>query len=565
MAFTDQPRRMGGAVSGILRRFGNGLSGLPGFGMSFSGPTPERLVIAPPDLRTPDPTVAQEIYSGKFYFSGRSVIAGGRNPFLIVPPSNAWERELHSFGWLRHLGAAGDPLSATNAQALVREWTEAFPRPRESIAWEAEITARRLIAWLTHSVLIVERADLAAYRRFLKAIGQHIRHLRMTSGTAPDGLPRLMAQLALAYADICVAMARPAPKAGLRGLDTELARQILPDGSHVSRNPGVLVEILGFLLPLRQSFSRIGMAPSTELISAIDRMMLALRFMRMGDGSIGHFNGMGETPQSLVSTLLRYDDVMGDLPKSAPYSGYQRLIGGNVTVIMDTGKPPAPEISQHAHAGALSFEMSDRHAPLVVNCGTPPVENAEAVLAARSTAAHSTIVINDSSSCRFSVPGRRDSGSRHIISAGPQKISVHREQAEDGDLVVASHDGYARQHLLLVERSIFLSSNGYALSGTDRFASAPGKRPSRQPIRDSFAIRFHLHPTVEAAKDHGTGDIMLVTRDGAPWAFQCSDATAELEESIFFASSDGARRARQIVIRGTASVTPEVRWSFSRS
>jgi uncharacterized heparinase superfamily protein len=565
MAFTDQPRRMGGAVSGALRRFGSGLSGLPGLGLSFSGPTPERLVIAPPDLRTPDPTVAQEIYAGVFFFSGKSITTGGRNPFLVPPPSTGWERDLHSFGWLRHLGAAGDPLSATNAQALVKEWTEACPKPRDGIAWEPETAARRLISWLCHSVLIVERADVAGYRRFLKSIGQHIRLLRTVAGSAQDGLPRLMVQLALAYADICVAMARPAPMNGLRGLDGELARQILPDGSHVSRNPGVLAEILGYLLPLRQSFSRIGTAPSTELISAIDRMMLALRFMRMGDGSIGHFNGMGETPQSLVATLLRYDDVMGDLPRSAPYSGYQRLVGGNVIMIMDTGRPPASEISQYANAGVLSFEMSDGQSPLVVNCGAPPVDNAEAVLAARSTAAHSAIVLNDSSSCRFAAATRRGGTARHVITAGPQKIGVHREQADDGDLLIASHDGYARQFLLLLERSIFLSANGYALSGTDRFSAAPGKRPSRQPPRDSFAIRFHLHPTVEAARDGQTGNIMLVTRDGNAWVFQSPDAPAELEESIFFASSDGARRTRQIVIRGSASAVPEVRWSFSRT
>ena len=71
---------------------------------------------------------------------------------------------------------------------------------------------------------------------------------------------------------------------------------MLPDGGHISRNPGVLIELLLDLLPLRQAFAARNMAPPPALNNAIDRMMPMLRFFRHGDGNFALFNGMGPTP-----------------------------------------------------------------------------------------------------------------------------------------------------------------------------------------------------------------------------------------------------------------------------
>ena len=66
----------------------------------------DRLLIAPPDLRTADATRASEIYSGRFAFAGKVVICDGRSIFEMEPPSDEWATELLGFGWLRHLRAA---------------------------------------------------------------------------------------------------------------------------------------------------------------------------------------------------------------------------------------------------------------------------------------------------------------------------------------------------------------------------------------------------------------------------------------------------------------------------
>ena len=82
----------------------------------------DRLLIAPQDLRTADPTRASEIYAGRFAFAGKVVICDGRSPFEIEPPSDEWAEQLLGFGWLRHLRAADSSITRANARALVDEW-----------------------------------------------------------------------------------------------------------------------------------------------------------------------------------------------------------------------------------------------------------------------------------------------------------------------------------------------------------------------------------------------------------------------------------------------------------
>ncbi|MFL5164331.1 MAG: heparinase, partial [Microvirga sp.] len=60
-----------------------------------SAPAPTRLLFAPQDLRTADPTIATDIYSGFFAFSGRAITTGGRSPFAFTPPSRAWGEALY--------------------------------------------------------------------------------------------------------------------------------------------------------------------------------------------------------------------------------------------------------------------------------------------------------------------------------------------------------------------------------------------------------------------------------------------------------------------------------------
>ena len=84
---------------------------------------PERLLIAPPDIRTGDPTVAEDIYGGYYAFGGKIVNAHGRVAVRrCCRPRRNGPRALYGFGWLRHMRAADSALARANARALVKEF-----------------------------------------------------------------------------------------------------------------------------------------------------------------------------------------------------------------------------------------------------------------------------------------------------------------------------------------------------------------------------------------------------------------------------------------------------------
>jgi len=522
----------------------------------------DRLIIAPHDLRTADATRATEVYAGRFVFAGKIVTCHGRSVFDLEPPSEDWEVALLGFGWLRHLRAADTAITRANARSLVDDWIS-NPNRKRGIGRRADVLARRIISLLSQAPLVLGDSDSKFYRRYLRGLTREIRYLRYTMLDIPDGVPRLQVLIALCYASLCLANQARHIRTATRKLSEELARQILPDGGHVSRNPGALIELLIDLLPLRQTFAARNIAPPQALLNAIDRMMPMLRFFRHGDGNFALFNGMSGTPSDLLATLLAYDDTHGTPMPSMPHSGYQRLDAGATTLIMDAGAPPPPNVSHDAHAGCLSFELSSGLNRIVTNCGMPATGRDNWRVFARSTAAHSTLVCHDTSSCQFvelSAMKRLLQGS--LIVSGPARVESTREEVADGTLLTASHDGYLARFGVIHQRVLMMSQDGTRLEGEDNISPVSGGRLKGD---GDYALRFHLHPSVKASRLSDARGVMLVLPSRDVWTFEALDDKVELEDSVFLAGNDGPRRTSQIVIRQDFRQVSSIRWTFARS
>ena len=532
----------------------------------YSAFVPDHLTMAPRDLKTADPLAAKEFYRGRFFLGGVLVDTAGKSPFEVVNAENSWLKALHRFDWLRHFSVSQDKLSSNFVRAMVREWSEASVSGHRDVAWHHDTISQRLIAWLYHSDVILTNCDHEFYRLFMRDLATHVRHLIRHAPTMPEGMPRLLAYLALSYASICHNDQQATLKFARDKLAAELSTQILSDGGHVSRNPAVIVEILSLLLPFRQSCMMAGVELKDEVHTSIERMLPALRFFRMGDGKIARFNGAGLVQPDLIATILRHDDILGEPAMQAAESGYQRMVQNDSVVLMDVGNPPKGEISLHAHAGCLSFEFSSGLECIVANCGSPPYPEIEPIGLWRTTAAHSTPIFCDTSSCRFentAGSGRQLSGQ---ILTRNLNVTTEREDTTEQSKVHASHSGYAREFGALCQRVLTLEDQGNILRGLDQF-TAPDKSQLKYSTRDQVEIHFHLHPDVDAKID-ATNDsaIILHTRQMQQWKFTCKEVRPSIEEGIFFASLSGSRqRAHRIALKFGASSIAEVNWTFERS
>ncbi|HLH11740.1 MAG TPA: heparinase II/III family protein [Methylovirgula sp.] len=519
---------------------------------------PERLLIAPQDIRTTDATIASEIYSGYFAFAGKGVNLHGRSPFEIESPSLGWSRALNSFGWLRHLRAADTALARANARALVDDFLTAAEKSNGGVAWEPRVVVRRTLSFLSQSPIILESADRAFYRRFMRALTRAQIFLeRQIAAGQVTGEERLFAAIGLAELSLCMQASGSAQRRSTRLLAEELDRQIRPDGGHISRNPNTLVRLLVDLLPLRQAYAARAVSPPPQLLNAIDRMLPMLRMLRHGDGTLALFNGMGITAPDILATLLAYDDPRAKPLFNAPHSGYQRVEAGPSLLIVDAGKAPPPEFSSLAHAGCLSFEFSVGPQRLVVNCGAPDANRTAARRAARATAAHSTLVIDDTSSCRFARQKGLEAYLGDEILAGPTQVAIERQALPMRTRLLLAHDGYRPRFKLIHERRLTLSADGMRLEGEDRLKAASEKVAPRP-----FALRFHIHPSVSLQVVLAGRAVLLDLPDKSRWVFSAHDHPIEIEESIFFASADGPRPCEQIVVRGHMDQAAQIAWSL---
>lgn len=556
MATVNSNQKAFPALMGV-QRWLRRLSAGPFFRWRFSGFRPQQILSRPIDLHLADANLAHELYHGRFPLAGRIVQTGSISPFLVIPPTREWQNALHDFGWLRHMAAAQTELANAHARSLLNDWIDICSKRIHGNVWDGAVTAGRIISWLTYSDILYEGGNSAFKKRFLRSLGLQVRYLRTVVKTMDGNEYRLLAYIALTMASLALPVSPRVMKRTISHLERELQRQILPDGGHMSRNPSILLMLLSHLIALRQCFVQTSGGVPDVLHSAVERMLPALRFFQHRDQSLANFNGVGPILSDRIDLVLQSDETVGAPFSYAPYSGYQSLVKGSTTVIADTGKALKGIISQTANAGCLSFEMSSGVNKFIVNCGVDPYGPEDFRFFGRITAAHSTVTLNDISSCRFRRHGKADS----TIAAGPSKVIVKRLEQDGQSGFIALHDGYARNFNVLHQRTMMLSDDGMMLQGADSFLRA-NKRQAFKGAKNIATIRFHLHPDVEVSQSE-EGALRLEIIGTQSWRFNV-DAPIQMEDSIYFCALRGPIKTRQIVVSCDITKRNEVYWTFER-
>lgn len=521
-----------------------------------------QLLIVPQDLRTTDPSFWHEVKLGQFGLAGVNADVGEYSPFDIRPPSPAWERALHGFSWLRHLDALDRPEARDIARDLASDWA-ARNFPGASVAYAPSVMARRLISWLSHANLLLDGADARTYDLLTESIGGQVSRLGATWRGARPGYPRLLTLISLTLAELSIAGYDRQLEGMGKELAAELENQILEDGGHISRNPQVLVELMLDLLPLRKCYAARAKEPPKALLTSLARMLPMIRYMRLGDGLLARFNGVGIGSPAAQATVLAYDDDPSAVVDQARASKYARLERGQTILIADVGPPPPMEFAAEAHAGALSFEMSVGTQLMLVNGGAPAASDADWRPASRATASHNTVCVAEKSASRMI----RHKGLEELLGGppirNPDKVKWSIEERNGAIELTASHDGYCGRVGLVHRRRILMSADGAGISGFDDLVR-PDTVGKVQAKEAPFAIHFHLHPSVVCRRGT-TPEIMDILLDnGEAWRFGSNGASLSVEESILYADSAGPRRALQIVLRGIARPEASVKWNLDR-
>lgn len=513
---------------------------------------------SPPAASLSDPwsgnaEIGQSILQDHYPLAGQT-IRQSRNPWEAAGASDSWLIAMNGFDWIRDLRAVGSDEALAKVRGLTQDWLTRNERLDAVNAnpdgWTAAATGNRLMAWLYYWPAVFAGADDALQQMLLKSIGRQLRHLSIISSFATNPQHRLIGLKGQIVGYLLWMPHEGAREQALVMLEQEVTEQLRPDGSPTSRNPMHLLDILRELVEIRLAFLAAQEDVPPIVQHTIDRCVPMIHFFRHGDGGLCHFNGSRDSDRDEINHLMSLSGAKGKPPQEAPYSGYERMKAGPLMMLVDCGPPPPAPFDHLSHAGTASFEISVGPERMIVNCGAANTTVGDWLEAERSTAAHSTLCVDDTNSSALNKG--KGIGKRRALP------DHHRDDSDDAHWLTIIHDGYMPLYGLQHARRLYMTEDGLNIRGEDRLAS-DGDQSGHE-----FTVRFHLHPRVSVSLLQNQSSALLRMPSGQGWRFRCFGAEMQLEDSIYLGGAN-PRRSQQIVLVGTTSADGAVvKWALNK-
>ncbi len=516
----------------------------------------------------------RQLTAGNFLFSGQLIEAPDSSIWDIDATEPHIVSELHGFAWLDDLAAVGDGKARQKAQDWVFDWIERYG-DGGGPGWTPDLAGRRLIRWINHAFFILRGQTRGGSELFFQSLARQALFLSRRWKRASPGLPRFEALSGMVYAGLSLEGMSHHVAPALKALAQDCETQIDREGGIPTRNPEELLEVFTLLNWAALALDESKLAQPEELMRAISRIAPTLRALRHADGGLARFHGGGRGIDGRLDHAL---SSSGSKTRAGDglHMGFARIQSGRTTLIVDAAPPPKDEASYDAHASTLAFELTSGRRPLIVNCGSGQSFGEDWRRAGRATASHSTLAIDGYSSSLLGAPSRLDGLRHELLSQTPGSVVIEETQLQDGVRLEVGHDGYRRTHGLTHARTLELSLDGRSLVGEDlltTLSDGDKSRFDRAMDREklqgmSFAVRFHLHPEVDAQVDLGGAAISLTLKSGEIWIFRHDGvATMTLEPSVYLENGRlKPRSSQQVVLSARAmSYATRVRWSLAKA
>ena len=131
---------------------------------------------------------------------------------------------------------------------------------------------------------------------------------------------------------------------------------------------------------------------------------------------------------------------------------------------MDTGNNPSKNFSDNYQSGPLSFEFFYKDRKLITNSGFFQDHNHQLNSISKSTATHSTLVLDNSSACNFT----KNSNGPSTVSKGFKTFDTKITHEKNYWSITSSHDGYLSRYGVIHERNIQFYCDKNIILGKDK-------------------------------------------------------------------------------------------------
>lgn len=340
-----------------------------------------------------------------------------RNDFLLISErhvvdlhkwdvpeaSHLWNFNLHYFEWGIALAVryreTGDRRWFDCFKRFVSSWMDTCSYPQGD-AWHPYTISLRLVNWLI-AIDIFNReiqCDAAFFSKMIESMYRQYRHLLINQETHLRANHYWENVKTLVILSASFGEGEVLQRA-LKDLSDQLDEQILPDGVHFERSLMYHKLVLEGLLRVWRASRHLGFELPKNFQSKTKLMLDAMVSLERGMGKTPFFNdaadGVAKECRPLAAACCRLSGINADDSKTEfPFAGYYKLYDGDIAVLFDAGEPGPSYMLGHAHCDCLSYELSYRNEPLIVNSGTYAYQS-ELRSYFRSTAAHNTCLVDN--------------------------------------------------------------------------------------------------------------------------------------------------------------------------
>ena len=231
--------------------------------------------------------------------------------------------------------------------------------------------------------------------------------------------------------------------------------------------------------------------------------------------------------------------------------GYVILKNKKMVLAMDVGSSPSSNFSIDYQYGALSFEIFSNQRKLITNSGYFSDKRDKLNKLSKSTALHSTLIIEDFSSCSSKKIKRNI-----LVEKGLKVIKKNIVYEKNYWKITASHDGYFKKFNTIHEREIEFYPEQNKFVGSDKMLR---KNPSKEI---KFDIRFHLDPNSKVMKTQDNKSILIELEDEG-WKFSCDNFDINIENSLYFGNKNSYKDNQNIFISGMNKESKQIiKWEL---
>ncbi len=304
--------------------------------------------------------------------------------------------KLNNFFWFFSLDLKS---SKKTTQTVIKNWISNNNKFQKK-SWEFDITAKRIISWLSNHQLTYEDSDQEYRSTFDHMIQKQTNHLLNEIKNSKEVENKMIGCAAIILTGLAYKNEKKYLLNGLNLLKNIIKSSIDNQGFPKSRNIRQLIFYLKYFIIIREWFKESQNLIPEYIDETIYYLGSGYAFIWQNIKQDIFFNGNyfsknKEFDQYLKRLGYTFKNQINEL------GGYVILKNKKIILAADIGSSPNKTFSNDYQAGALSFEIFSNEKKLISNAGYYSDRNNKFNKLSRSTSLHCTLTIEDYSSCNF--------------------------------------------------------------------------------------------------------------------------------------------------------------------